>query len=92
MSVRIPIKRDIIERVAVTFLEGAVGVAIADFSGLLDLTGTEFWAACVTGGIMAVLAFGKSALATRVGRRSASLDPAVGLAPTTRIQPDGPLH
>lgn len=83
----LPIGRDIFERVAATFVEGAVAVALADQFGWLELRNTEWWYAALAGGGAAVLALVKSALATRFGRRSASLDPEVGLAPIVATRP-----
>lgn len=83
---QLPIGRDIFERVATTFVEGAAGVALADQFGLLDLKNMEWWTAVATGGVVAVLALGKSALAAwrakRKGQAGASLDSAVHLAPS----------
>lgn len=83
---RFPVGRDIFERVAMTFAEGAAGVALADQFGLLELSRTEWWSAVATGGVMAVLALGKSTLAAWKSKRAngqagASLDPQVNLAP-----------
>jgi hypothetical protein len=84
---RFPVGGDIAERVGATFAEGAIGVALADQFGIIELANAEWWHAVVTGGVVAVLALGKSALATwlnkRKGQQGGSLHPAVSLAPAS---------
>lgn len=86
---KFPVGRDIFERVAFTFAEGAGGILFADQVGLLDLKGTELWSLAVASGAAAVLALAKSAFAAwrgkRKGQQGASLDPAVQLQPTQQV-------
>lgn len=78
---KIPVGTDLFERVAATFVEGALGVALLDQFGWVELTNPQWWTAVAAGGGMAVLALVKGWLGTKFGRQSASLAPSVELAP-----------
>jgi len=78
-----PVARDIFERLVKSFVQGAVAVAIAQGMDLVHITHLDFWKAVGMGGITAVLSLVTSVLSTMVGKKGASADPAVGLAPTS---------
>lgn len=61
--------RDLLERVAVTFVEGTIGSLV-----LTQLSDRDMWLAAVGGGVAAVVALLKGLLAKRYGNpESASL-------------------
>lgn len=78
---KFPVWRDVWERVWTTFIEGAVAVFLASGLDLAHITDLNVWKAAGVGGLTALLALLKSFLASRFGKKGASLDPAVGIAP-----------
>lgn len=70
--------KDVVERVVSTFVQGALAVVIALGFNWASLTDPTWRSAVVAGGVAAVLSLVKAWLATRIGRRGASLAPSVG--------------
>lgn len=60
--------RDSLERLAWTFVEGALGVLTAHNFGWIELSDGQLWKAAAVGGTMAALSFVKSMTATRLSR------------------------
>jgi methyl coenzyme M reductase beta subunit len=84
---RFPIARDVMERTLATFVVTVLGLATADGVDLQNVLDVDNWRTWVTAGIVAAFTLVKSAIAVKVGGRSASLDPAVSLAPTEPVTP-----
>lgn len=62
--------RDLVERVAVTFVEGFLGTFI-----VTQVTDKQMWLSALGGGVAAVVALAKGLIAKRVGNPdSASID------------------
>lgn len=80
-GMKIPVAKDVFERVVFTFLEGAGAVAFADGVGLVDLKGTALWAAAGVAGAGAVLALVKTAFSHWAEGGGGSAFPSVKLAP-----------
>jgi r1t holin len=85
---KFPVVRDIIERVVNTAWQTVLAVLTADGVNLVDLRDLTFWQGAGLAGLGAAWALLKSLVATRIAKRngranSASLDPAVQLAPTS---------
>jgi hypothetical protein len=78
---KLPIGRDIFERAVKSFIQGAATVAIAQGINLTTIVHLTFWHALLTGGITAVLSLATSLVSLSIGKKGASADPAVGLAP-----------
>jgi hypothetical protein len=78
---KLPIGRDIFERFLKSFLQGAGAVAISQGINLVNVVDLNFWKALLIGGITAVLSLVTSLVSLKIGRKGASADPAVGLAP-----------
>jgi hypothetical protein len=79
--VKFPVGRDIFERLAKSFIQGAGAVAIAQGISLTTVVDLDFWKAIGVGGITAVLSLVTSVISLAIGKKGASADPAVGLAP-----------
>jgi uncharacterized protein (DUF983 family) len=80
-AVKVPIWRDIVERVAATFVVVLIGEALAGVVGWADWAELDNWKAWANAALIAALTLLKTLIASRLGQRSASLDPAVGLRP-----------
>jgi hypothetical protein len=78
---KFPVANDVFERVAATFVEGALGVAILDKIGWVEITNPQWWTAVAAGGGVAVLALVKSWVFTKWGKPGASAASSVGLEP-----------
>lgn len=78
---RYPLFRDIAERVLTTFVLTVVTLATADGIDWTDWGSLDNWQTWAVAGLAAVFSLIKGLIATRVGRKSASLDPKVGLQP-----------
>lgn len=78
---RYPVARDIAERVVATFVVTMLGLATADGIDWQDWGDWGHWQAWATSALAAAFSLLKGVIAVRVGRPSASLDPAVALAP-----------
>lgn len=79
-SVKLPVARDIFERVASTFVIGALGVWTASGIDVAHVFDLSVWRAVGIGGVMAVLSLIKNVLAQITSGGGGSLDPAVKLA------------
>lgn len=79
---RIPLTRDLFERVVSTFVIGASSVALADGMNLIDVLNLDLWKAAAAAGVAAVLSLVKGLIASAFGG-GASLDPGVKLEPVT---------
>lgn len=84
---RFPIGRDILERVLATFGLTVLALATADGVDWTDWGSVDNWKTWGVAGIAAAFSLIKGLIATRVGGRSASLDPAVKLAPSGGSSP-----
>lgn len=84
---RFPIGRDIVERVLATFVLTVLGLATADGIDWTDWGSLDNWQTWGVAGIVAVFTLVKGLIATKIGGRSASLDPAVKLQPTDAAGP-----
>lgn len=78
---KLPVGADIVERVLATFVVTALGLATADGVGWAEWTDLSNWKTWATAGVAAAFTLVKSLVALKVGRRSASLAPSVGLEP-----------
>jgi hypothetical protein len=78
---KIPVGRDIFERFLKSFVQGAATVALAQGINLANIVHLDFWKALGFGGITAVLSLVTSVISLGIGKKGASADPAVGLAP-----------
>ena len=84
---RYPIARDIIERVGATFVLTLLSLATADGINWTDWGSMDNWRAWAIAALTAAFSLVKGIIATRFGRESASLDPAVGLQPVSSGTP-----
>lgn len=80
---KLPIGKDVFERVAATFVVTVLGLATADGLDWADWTDLTNWKTWATAGLTAAFSLVKSLIALRIGGRSASLAPSVELKPTT---------
>lgn len=78
---KLPIGKDIFERVAATFVVTVLGLASADGLDWTQWTSLDNWQTWGAAGLAAVFSLIKGLIATKVGGRSASLAPGVELAP-----------
>lgn len=79
-----PVARDVFERFLKSFVQGAAAVALAQGINLTTVVDLTFWKALLIGGLTAVLSLVTSLVSLGVGKKGASADPAVGLAPETQ--------
>lgn len=79
-----PVARDVFERFLKSFIQGAVAVALAQGINLANIADLTVWKAVLMGGITAVLSLVTSLLSLGFGKKGASADPAVGLAPEVK--------
>jgi hypothetical protein len=77
---KIPLGRDMFERVLSTFVVAAGGVALSDGVGLADIVHLNLWKVAGIAGLTAVLTLVKTVFAAATGG-GASFDPAVKLQP-----------
>lgn len=89
---RFPVVRDIAERCLATFVMTLLALATADGVQWTDWTNLSNWRTWAISAVAAVFSLIKGLVASRVvggrgGGRSASLDPAVQLAPVTADEP-----
>lgn len=84
---KFPVARDVFERLVKSFLQGAIAVALAQGLDVVHVMHLDFWRAVGMGGITAVLSLITSVLSLAIGKKGASADPAVGLAPTASVNP-----
>lgn len=80
---KIPVGRDIFERLAKSFVQGAAAVAISSGINLTTIVHLEWWKALLFGGVTAVLSLVTSLVSVTFGGKGASADPAVSLAPVS---------
>lgn len=80
-----PVGRDVLERLVKSFIQGAIAVALSQGVDLTNIVHLTFWQAVGTGGITAVLSLVMSLLSLAIGKKGASADPAVGLAPVSSV-------
>lgn len=78
---KFPIGRDVFERFLKSFLQGAAAVAISQGISLVNVVDLNWWKALLVGGVTAVLSLVTSLVSLGIGKKGASADPAVGLAP-----------
>lgn len=86
MGSRLPIARDILERVLATFVASLLGLATADGVDLTDALSPASWKGWAAAALIAAFTLLKTMVAAQVAKRngsasSASLDPAVRLEP-----------
>lgn len=81
MVPRIPVARDVFERVAATFVVTVLGLLTADGVDLQSVLSFDNWKTWATAGIVAAFTLLKTVIAARLGG-GASLDPAVKIEPT----------
>lgn len=79
--VKFPVGRDIAERIYKSFIQGVATVAIATGINLTNVVDLTWYKALGFGGITAVLSLVTSLISVSFGKKGASADPAVGLAP-----------
>jgi hypothetical protein len=85
-----PVARDIAERVLVTFVVTLLGLATADGVNWTEWGSWNHWQTWAVSALTAAFSLLKGLIATRIGKvgrnaTSASLDPAVKLAPEGRV-------
>lgn len=80
-GIKLPVARDIFERVASTFIVGAIGVWVASGVDVAHVLHLDFWKAAGVGGVMAVLSLVKNVLGQITSGGGGSLDPGVKLKP-----------
>lgn len=80
---KLPVGADVVERVLATFFVTVFGLATADGIGWTEWADLGNWKTWATAGLAAAFSLVKSLIALRVGRKSASLAPQVGLAPVS---------
>lgn len=78
---KFPVGRDVFERLAKSFLQGVATVAIATGINMAHVVDLTWYKALGYGGITAVLSLVTSLVSLGIGKKGASADPAVGLAP-----------
>jgi len=78
---KIPVARDVAERVLATFVVAVLGPATADGIGWIDWANVDNWKVWGVAGLTAAFTLIKALIATKTGQKSASLDPAVALEP-----------
>ncbi len=76
-----PVLTDVFERVLSTFVITVLTAATADGLNWTDLLKVDNWQTWAFAGVAAVFTLLKGMWASRVGRKSASLAPSVGLEP-----------
>jgi len=77
-----PVGKDIVERVAWTFVQAAGGVALAQGVGLVDIINMDTWKAAGVAGLSAVLALAKTLFAAAANKKSGG-----STAPGVELQP-----
>jgi hypothetical protein len=82
---KFPIGRDVFERVLWTFIAAALAPAVADGIGWIDWGNLTNWKSWLAAGATAAFTLVKALVATKIGGKSASLDPAVKLAPVAEF-------
>jgi hypothetical protein len=88
MPRKLPIGKDMAERVVSTFVVAAGGVALAEGVGLANITDLDLWKTAGIAGMTAVLTLVKVTFAAAVNKRSGgSLAPGVELKPTDETGP-----
>jgi hypothetical protein len=80
-GLKVPVGRDIFERVASTFVYGVLTAYIASGVDIAHVLNLNLWKAAGVGGVMAVLSLIKNVLGQIISCGGGSLDPAVKVEP-----------